>query len=155
MSGILSPVVLAAGEGKTLSVLGNQIVFKALGADTGGHLLVMEFTVPANSAGPRPHIHLRTDEAFYVLDGTVEKQVGERIAEASTGTFVFAPRGVPHRVGNLSAQPARYLALMTPSGLEGWFEDLGSLVQPGMPRPDPAMIAALSDKYDHVLPLQE
>ena len=35
-------VILAAGEGKSLSVLGNDIVFKAVATDTGGRLLVMD-----------------------------------------------------------------------------------------------------------------
>lgn len=144
-------VVRARGEGNCLSVTGNAIEFKAVSADTAGRLAVLEFTAPAGSAGPRSHIHARTDEAFYVLDGTLTIRVGDKTIRADAGAFVLVPRGLAHTVSNEEGSPARYLAMMTPAGLEGWFEDLAALVQPGMPRPDPGMIAALSERYDHIL----
>ena len=130
---------------------GIQIELKAVGADTDGRLTVMELSVPARSAGPRAHYHAHTDEAFYVLDGTLTIQVGDKSIRAEAGAFVLVPQGMVHTVSNEEGSPARYLALFTPSGLEGWFEELASLSQPGMPMPDSETFAALSQKYDHVV----
>ena len=58
------------------------------------------------------HIHHRDDEAWYVLEGTLHIEVGDRIVEAHTGSAVFVPRGTPHTYWNPGPGPTRYLLVM-------------------------------------------
>lgn len=48
-------IVLGAGEGKTISVLGNSYTYKAAKEETGGAYALIEHTVVGD--GPPPHIH--------------------------------------------------------------------------------------------------
>ena len=51
--------------------------------------------------------------------------VGERSFRAGVGSFVHLPKGVIHSFQNLGARPARFLTLVVPAGLEGFFEEVG------------------------------
>ncbi|HEX5975555.1 MAG TPA: quercetin 2,3-dioxygenase [Rubrobacteraceae bacterium] len=102
--------------------LGQLMSALAEGEDTGGRLTVYEILFPADS-GPPLHVHEREDEAFYVLEGGLSVRTGDEEFEASPGSFVFQPRGVPHTFRS-SADGARVLLLVVPSGFEGYFRAL-------------------------------
>ncbi len=112
------------GEGKKLWVADELMAFKASGKDTGGAYALTDSVVPPGG-GPPPHVHLREDEAFWVLEGELEVTVGETTFGAGAGSFVHLPKGVPHGYRNVGAGPARFLTLMVPAGLEGFFEEVG------------------------------
>ena len=95
---------------------------KALAADTGGRLGVVETEIPAGH-GPPLHVHRQEDEAFYVLSGTVDVVCGEDRHRAQAGAFVYLPRGVPHTFLGVSDEPSRVLAIVVPGGLEEAFAD--------------------------------
>jgi mannose-6-phosphate isomerase-like protein (cupin superfamily) len=61
------------------------------------------------------HVHYTDDEAWYVMEGTLAFQLGDQQVQASAGTAVFVPRGVPHTYWNPSSTQARYLLIMTPT----------------------------------------
>ena len=63
------------------------------------------------------HVHYREDEGFWVLEGEVTVEVGEEKIKASAGSFVFGPKGVPHRY-TIESGPARMLFLLSPTGFE-------------------------------------
>src|ERR1051325_783606 len=42
------------------------------------------------------HVHYSDDEAWHVLEGTLTFRFVDRQVEASAGTTVFVPAGVPH-----------------------------------------------------------
>ena len=42
------------------------------------------------------HVHYSDDEAWHVLEGTLTFRFVDRQIEASAGTTVFVPAGVPH-----------------------------------------------------------
>ena len=54
-------IVLGPGEGKTISAMGVELIYKAVGAETGGQYFCMEYKAPANWSGPPKHIHSKTD----------------------------------------------------------------------------------------------
>ena len=64
-------IVLGAGDGKTISVLGDSYTYKAAKEDTGGAYALIEHTVVGD--GPPPHIHTAEEEAFYVLEGGTQR----------------------------------------------------------------------------------
>ena len=85
----------------------------------GADFVLAESTDPGGPPGPpRPiaplHMHHREDEAWYVLEGTLKITLGNREVEATTGSAVFGPRGVPHTFWNPGPGPARYLLIMGP-----------------------------------------
>ncbi|HLO16005.1 MAG TPA: cupin domain-containing protein [Anaerolineales bacterium] len=59
------------------------------------------------------HVHYADDEAWHILEGTLTFRFSDKQVEASAGTTVFVPAGVPHAY-NVSQEPARYLIIMTP-----------------------------------------
>ena len=72
------------------------------------------------------HQHTREDEAWYVIEGELSFEVGEQQATAAPGTFVYAPRDVPHSF-KVTKVPARYLILFSPAGIEAFFSEVADL----------------------------
>lgn len=46
---------------------------------------------------------------------------------AQKGATIFAPRGVPHTYRYVGKTPGRLMCVITPSGFEGFFEEIGAL----------------------------
>ncbi len=113
-----------SGEGKSFWLLGELYTAKAVGEETGGDFGFIEATSPPQ-AGPPPHVHHREDETFYVLEGELEFMVGDGTVRAPAGTFVHAPRGVPHTYRNVGTTPARHVTTIRPAGFEGFFFEVG------------------------------
>ncbi len=67
---------------------------------------------PPRFIAPR-HVHHSDDEAWYVLEGTLWVQIGDREVEAKAGAAVLAPRGTPHTYWNPGPGRTRYLLVMT------------------------------------------
>ena len=124
---------------------------KVEGKDTLGAYSFREFVVEPGT-GPVPHRHSREDESFYVLDGQLEFRMGERgerVIAAGPGSFLFAPRGIPHTFKNVGTSRARALVIISPAGLEKFFDEREALrkaLPPGDPS-YPAKDKAPSEKY--------
>jgi len=111
-----------AGTGPAYSSPGDQITFLITGAETGGAFFMAEVFVPPGGGVPM-HVHQREEESFYLLDGTLTIQVGAKTLNASPGDLVHLPRGVPHCFRNAGSAAAKFLAVVTPAGLEKFFEE--------------------------------
>ena len=136
---------VASGTGTTYNVIGgDQITIKAESSDTGGAFTVLE-TVTPPQAGPPPHLHKFEDESFYVLDGEFEFQIGDTVIAARTGSFVMAPRGVPHRFQNVGTTPGKLLVICQPGGFERFVIDFAAL-PPDEP-PDYPQMSAIAERY--------
>ena len=70
---------------------------------------------------PRRHIHHREDETFYVIEGEMTFSVGDETIKAPAGTFVFAPRDIPHSF-TIDSEQVRILVICAPAGTEGFFK---------------------------------
>jgi quercetin dioxygenase-like cupin family protein len=128
------PFALGPGEGETVEgPAGGPLTFKARGERSGGALLALE-NVIALGDGPPLHRHEREDEAWYVIEGDLRFQLGDEIAAAPAGSFVFVPRGTPHCFKNAGGSPARILVLFTPAGMEGFFDRFAALAEPARAR---------------------
>ena len=101
--------------------MGDPIRVKAGTRDTHGSMTVVEFSVSPKN-GPGAHIHFREDELWYVIEGEFRFKAGNAMLHASTGGFVFGPRGVPHAFQNIGESAGRLLVITTPSGLERFFD---------------------------------
>jgi len=118
-------VVLATqdrfGEARSLGF--SQIAFKTATADTGGNFFMIEHS-NLKPGGPPLHLHLEQEEWFYVMEGQVRFQIGEKQLQLKTGDSVLAPRMVPHAFTAVGATPAKMLIGFTPAGrMEQFFID--------------------------------
>jgi mannose-6-phosphate isomerase-like protein (cupin superfamily) len=110
--------------------------FKATGASTQGRLSLMERVLPPGGRMPPAHRHEGNDEAYYVLEGTVEFRVGTEVLQGGPDTCVLVEAGETHTFGNTSEAPARLLVLHAP-GLDAYFVELAELWSgPTPPEPD-------------------
>ena len=118
-----APLVVPPGEGRHWWHIDNLMTFKALAADTGGRLALWEQALPHGSSPPL-HVHHREDEAWYVLQGSITFRVADDTWTAEGGSFVWAPRGLPHTF-RVASSTARLLGIAVPAGFEGFFLDTG------------------------------
>ncbi len=140
MTNIIGPVpmLLLPGVGEQLPMVGT---LRASAAHTGGAVEVIEYTGPA---APPPHVHREHDEIFIILTGTFRFVLGEETSEAPQGTVVLVPRGARH--GFTIDAGSTALLLVFPSGLEGFFKELGTGLAEG--KSGQEVRAALAGKYD-------
>src|SRR5262249_26329510 len=99
-------IILTAGAGDVVDVLGAPATYKASAECTGGRFSVFEQAIPAGYSVPL-HRHAAEDEAMYVLEGEIalEGEAGTHCLGA--GGFVFLPRGHFHGFRNAGSAPAR------------------------------------------------
>ena len=129
------------GEGRRLTALGSTYTTKADAAvSRGAYWLVEEEFWGA----PTPlHSHTGAEEAFYVLSGEAAVWIDGTETGAGPGTFILVPRGTPHALRRLTDDPVRMLTLVSPPGMERFFE---AVVRAGEDAllADPERLAALA-----------
>jgi quercetin dioxygenase-like cupin family protein len=122
MSFDLHPVVLAPGSGQIVRVPGHPYALKARREDTGGAYSLNEVTI--TGYGPPQHVHRAEEEAFYVVEGEVNVQVGEEVVHGTPGSFVLIPRGTVHTFWNAGPSPAKLLVIVSPPGMEEYLAEV-------------------------------
>ncbi len=122
----MNPIQIPSGGGKKVNILGIPMVIRLHGRDTGGVVSVVE-SHDVTGGGPPPHIHQREDETFQILEGDYEWTVGGKTFITKRGETIFAPRGVAHTYRYLGQTPGRLMCVITPSGFEGFFEEVGAM----------------------------
>ena len=118
-----TPRLVAPGEGTTVRLFGVRFDYKVESADSGGSLAVLEVEIPAKTL-VKPHNHTREDEFSLILAGTVGVRVGDRVLQADAGASLVKPRGTPHAMWNADSTPARVVEILSPGGLERYFQEL-------------------------------
>ncbi|HET8587191.1 MAG TPA: cupin domain-containing protein [Candidatus Limnocylindria bacterium] len=147
--GSASAYGLAEGEGERHWFVGALMVRKAGRTETGGAFDLLDQTMPAHYSVPR-HIHRQEDEAWFVLDGDITFQCGDRQLHVERGGWIFAPRNVPHtfKVGNAGA---RALTLTSPSGFAEFVAEMGEpateLIIPRAAPVDEQLLAQVATRY--------
>lgn len=142
------PFVLPAGRGrggKSFHVLGDTIFPKMTSNDAGGRYCLLELVSPAGGGTPM-HVHHREDENFYILEGEFSVHIGGHVHRAAAGSYVFAPREIPHRYENIGQATGRMLVLAEPGGIDRMFEELQGAVVAG--RPDMDKIGEICRRYE-------
>jgi quercetin dioxygenase-like cupin family protein len=98
------------------------------GDQTGGGLTVVEHTLPPGYIAMPLHTHQREAETTYVLEGTLWVQLGKRVTKLGSGQSIAKPAGVPHTYWNEGPRPVRFLDMVTPGGLEPWYEEIATAI---------------------------
>jgi mannose-6-phosphate isomerase-like protein (cupin superfamily) len=133
----------------TAPIIAPPLSGQVMGA-TAGDFVIAEWRDAGGSTESRrliapPHIHHRDDEAWYVLEGILRVQVGDKEVEARAGSGVFVPRGTPHTYWNPSTEPVRYLLVMT-SNIYRLIQEIHA-----MSDRTPAALRAVFEKHDSEL----
>ena len=104
--------------------------------DTGGTYSFIEAKV-FPGGGPVPHIQTREHEGFYVIEGQIIFKVDKQTIEAKPGTFVNVPPNVLHSFKNETNEVAKLIIVLSPSGLEQLFVEVGLEVSDINIKPQP------------------
>lgn len=88
-----------------------------------------------------------TDEAFYVLAGTLEAQLNGDRVQAAAGSFVWVPRGTAHAFANAGPQPLHVLSIVVPGGIEALFAEQAAHFASSQGPPDPAVLDEIGERH--------
>lgn len=144
------PYALAPGAGEALWMFDSLDTIKAGVAETAGNFSVIE-SLEFEGSGPPLHVHDREDRGFYVLEGDFTFFIADQAYPAPTGTWIFAPRHLPHTWRCNSAR-GRTLVLMVPGGMDAFFREAGDSVTdrdelPQRSEPDVAQLSEIAARH--------
>jgi len=137
-------LVVRSVGGTVHVVLGSPYRFLATSAETGGAFALLEATAPPESAVPL-HLHTREDETFFILEGSLEVQCGDRLLMLENNATAYLPRNIPHSYKSPGRAEMKYLVLITPGGFERCLEEFARL--PADRPPAPETMVAIGKKY--------
>ena len=126
-------------QGQTISVVGDNYRVIVSGKETQGAYAVIDMLVPPGG-GPGPHAHADIQEMFYVVEGELEFKTETGKYLAKKGSFVNIPKGGEvHCFKNTSNAMAHILCTVIPSGLDEFFQQIGTPTTPGTFLPPPTL----------------
>ncbi len=145
-------IVLRPEQGEVISDRSERTVLIKTGFDA---IAVTETRYEPGERGPDAHIHRGQTDAFYVLEGSLDFDLGpeRETIRLSAGSFVAAPPGLVHTFRNDESGRARFLNFHAPSGgfaeylrtiRDGgdgsWFDQLDPPADGGRPLSDGAIV---------------
>ena len=144
------PYLLRPGEGTAVWSLGGRFTTKVPGDAAAGRFALVE-ALAFQSTEPPLHVHHREDEAWYILDGQMTFYVGDAAFEATSGSFVYAPLGIPHTF-TVDVEPTRVLVFASPAGFEHFALELGEPAvgeepPPSLAVPPPSVLGPVAMRY--------
>jgi quercetin dioxygenase-like cupin family protein len=114
---------------RTLSLNDVGFIYKLEAAATDGRLAVLEVRIPPRTL-VKPHQHSKEDEFSLILSGSVGARIGDRThEEIGAGSSLVKPRDIPHAMWNVTDEPVRILEIVTPAGLERYFEEVAPILR--------------------------
>jgi mannose-6-phosphate isomerase-like protein (cupin superfamily) len=157
-------IVLLPGQGRKLVTPAQEITFKVTGDNAKAGSIFEVVVPPGFDVGA--HVHGRSEEFFYVLDGELEVFAfeprhglasdwrgweaadGSGPARIGKGSCVFVPAGCPHAFTNPTNQPTRVLFQSSPPpDHERYFEQLAEVFGSQDPV-DSSAVERLRHEYD-------
>ena len=141
-------IVRGPDEGEELGLGPSGLLFKAEGHDGDGTFSLSETTIEPGFAGAVPHLHERTADSIFVLEGTLRIRLSDDELDAPAGSYAFVPPSVVHTFSNSTDEPARVLNLMAPGGFEQYLKEAVRAAEVAGGSPDPALMAEIASRYD-------
>ena len=71
-------------------------------------------TIAVQSGNVKKHIHPKTDEIQYIIEGSGSMWLGNERKEFKPGTIIIIPKGTPHQGQIVSSGPVKALAIKIP-----------------------------------------
>lgn len=119
--------LLQSRKGQQIPAIGLGITMKTNGESTREAYSLFEYTVPGGVNGPPLHMHTREDESFVCLAGRVEVTLGDEDFVLEHGDYLYLPRDVPHAFRNPFDDEARVISVVSPAGLEAYYQALADM----------------------------
>jgi mannose-6-phosphate isomerase-like protein (cupin superfamily) len=157
-------LIIPPGQGRRLVTKAQDVTFKVTGAHSRAGSVFEVVVPPGFDVGA--HVHTRSEELFFVLDGELEVLAfepreragddwrqwaapdGRRPVRAGTGSCMFVPPGCPHAFTNPTDRPTRMLFQASPPpDHERYFEELLDIFDSGS-TVDSHAVERLREKYD-------
>ena len=118
----MDPHVVLPDQARQITLYDVKFRYGVAADGTDGALSMLEVTVPPRTL-VKPHMHTKEDEFTLILAGSVGARLGDKtIEEIPAGSWLVKPREIPHAMWNVGTEPARILEVVTPGGLERYFE---------------------------------
>jgi mannose-6-phosphate isomerase-like protein (cupin superfamily) len=138
-------VHIGAGGGRSLRVLASELEVKA-GAEAGLSFGMFRSSFPPGTGMPFLHVHRSYEEAFYVLEGRVQFQLGMNEIYAGAGSAVLVPAGVPHCFRNTGPGNVDWIVVTAPADAVALIEEVGAIAPGDLDR-----VAQLFERHDSEL----
>jgi mannose-6-phosphate isomerase-like protein (cupin superfamily) len=119
--------LLPSREGTQIPAIGLGITMKTNGESTRRAYSLFEYAVPAETSGPPAHLHTREDESFVCLAGRLDVTLGDQEYVLEPGDYLFLPRNIVHTFRNSADVEARVISVVSPAGLEAYYQALADL----------------------------
>lgn len=141
----MEPIVFAGTEGDFHGL--GPVRYRILAEGPDLPVAIVESTVPAGFPGPVRHRHATMTDIFYVMEGTLAFDLGGERRTLGPGGFVLVPPGVVHTFSNPAMEPARFLNMYQPGGLEQYLKEVARRAVAGEAMSQAAM-AEIAMRYD-------
>jgi mannose-6-phosphate isomerase-like protein (cupin superfamily) len=119
--------MLASRKGTQIPAIGLGITMKTDGSSTHDAYSLFEYSVPPETNGPPAHMHTREDESFICLAGRLDVSLGGEEFTLAHGDYLYLPRNVVHTFRNPYSEEARVISVVSPAGLEAYYQALSEL----------------------------
>ena len=131
----MTTILIEPGEGESVHWPGQGHDFcLKVSPEGGGSFSLTEASIPAGK-GAGLHIHVESEECWYVLEGEYRFIVGDAEFSAGPGATVLVPRGTPH--GLIAGEGGgRHLTIFAPAGCERAFIEIGAAQEAGSTGPE-------------------
>jgi mannose-6-phosphate isomerase-like protein (cupin superfamily) len=127
---------------------GEQIRFLRTAANTDGRVLEFEATVEPGTQGPPAHVHLKQEERFTVLRGTMAVVTEGQEIVLQPGDHYVVPAGVAHTWRSIGDETVVARAELRPAlRLEEILRDAFAMMAANSGRIDPARVGPMLEKY--------
>ena len=126
------PIISLPGPDREIHPAGVTDAILATKEQTGGQLGMIILASPPG-AGPGPAIiDNKAADYFFVIDGTFEFHVGDKVFDAGPGTLLAADKGTSH--GYIAKTEGHILAIFAPGWLRALLHGLGQAGPVARPR---------------------
>ena len=142
----MRPYVVHSGGGLAAPLARLGTLHKISSTITAGRLAAIEHRLPPRQLGLPLHRHWREDELSIVFAGTLGALLDEHEVLADAGAYLWKPRGQWHTFWNAGDSELRFIDVLIPGGLEGYFRILSQLLAADG-SPEPAAIDRLAEEY--------
>jgi quercetin dioxygenase-like cupin family protein len=140
------PKTLAPDEGEKQSLLTHTITWKLTAFDTNDRYAMFEVIDTTGGSAPL-HSH-PWEETFYILEGELEIQIGNRRETIGAGSVSHIPANAVHAF-KIVSPVAILLVIVSPAVAEAFYREAGEKLT-SFP-PDPIVLKEFREKYDFQL----
>jgi quercetin dioxygenase-like cupin family protein len=132
--------------GRDLSYRGFGVRILVSGEESGGAMTVLEHSL-ASGLIPMPrHVQTRETTSLIVLDGQLAVEVDGHVTTIRAGESIVLRPGTARAYWNHSGAGVRFLQIITPGGIDRYYEELRGLIPAGG-TPDVDSVLALSARH--------